>query len=53
MLGESRFEGSGRHRFEGKVEDISVGAEALKGSGEVGLHRHSLHYFNGLPPRIH
>ena len=41
MLGESRLEGRGSHRFEGKVEDISVGAEALKGPREVSLHRHT------------
>ncbi len=36
--GEGRFEGGGRHLVEAEPEDLTMGAVALEGPGEVGLH---------------
>ena len=41
MSAEGLLEGGRSHRLEREGEDIAVGAEALEGPGEVGLHGHT------------
>lgn len=39
--GEHQLEGGGRHGLEREVEDVAVGAVALAGPSEGGLHGHA------------